>query len=251
MRRDRFFLPNQDDVIRDPGLINKIARVLRVREGDEVSFFDGQGKEFTATVEAIAKKEIRLSDVARSAEQASLAVRLTLAFSLIKGQKVDIALQKCTELGIDAFVPFLSDYSNMGEPGDAKTEHFKGVIEEATAQSRRLWMPSFSECVSFDEMFTSLANFDLVVLADPYDGVTQEVYAEKVRAVRGLSTSSGTASSICFLVGPEGGFSDREVSLFSALPNAVRLSFSSFMLRAETAAIFITGLTALILDKQA
>jgi 16S rRNA (uracil1498-N3)-methyltransferase len=242
MRRDRFFLPHAQQVITDPDLVNKIARVLRVREGDEVCFFDGQGHEFTACVHAIGKKEIRLKDIVESAVQEAPAVRLTLAFSLIKGQKVDIALQKCTELGIDAFVPFLSDFSNMGEPGDAKQEHFKGVIEEATAQSRRLWMPSFADCVSFDEMFARLSSYAMVVLADPYEGVSQDAYAERVRAVR--------SGAICFLVGPEGGFSDDEVARFLALPNVVRLKFSSFMLRAETAAMFVTGLTALILDKR-
>lgn len=241
MRRDRFFLPGNDPVIRDADLINKIARVLRVREGDEVCFFDGQGKEYTATVAAIAKKEIRLADIKESAAQPASPVSLTLAFSLIKGQKVDIALQKCTELGVDAFVPFISEFSNMGEPGDAKTEHFKGVIEEATAQSRRLWMPHFSECISFDELYARLSAFSMVVLADPYDGISSAAYAEKLSAIE--------SGSICFLVGPEGGFSDREVAAFTALPNCVRLTFSSYMLRAETAAMFVTGLTALYLQK--
>ena len=71
-----------------------------------------------------------------------------------------------------------------------------------------------------------------------------------MRARHAVPLQANPNPSVCFLIGPEGGFSDSEVALFVKLPNAVRLKFSSFMLRAETAAILITGLTALILDKQ-
>lgn len=243
MRVDRLYFPNINNLlIEDKNLVNKIKNVLRKRAGDSLVLFDGQGKEYQSQILKLEKRSIQLAAATKLKEIENSSIELHLAFSLIKSQKVDILLQKCVELGIDEFHPFISEYSNMKEPGQAKVEHFKHVIEEATAQSRRLWLARFNNVISAEALLESFCNFDFIILADPYETIGEE----ELR----LMVKSKEAAKILFLVGPEGGFSSSEIEKFSAHKNLIKYKFSNFVLRAETAAIVLSAMLANLIDKK-
>lgn len=240
MRVDRLYFPNIGNLhIDDKNIVNKIKNVLRKRQGDELIIFDGKGTEYKVCIAKLDKRSIQLDSLEQVTTQEKAAIQIHLAFSLIKSQKVDIILQKCVELGVDEFYPFISDYSNMKEPGQSKVQHFEHVIEEATAQSRRLWLAKFNEVKNTASLEDNFASYDLIILADPYD--TQELKSQ----LKALSKGK-----VLFLVGPEGGFSPDECKRFSSYPNLIKYKFSNFILRSETAAIVLTAQIANIIDKK-
>lgn len=243
MRKDRFYYPQIDElVISDKNIINKIKNVLRKKAGDELIIFDGNGKEYWTTIAKVEKRSLVLGPLKEFQKQDKSKVELHLAFSLIKAQKVDILLQKCVELGIDEFHPFISEYSNMKEPGQAKISHFEHVIEEAAAQSRRLWVAKFNNVLDSKSLEESFSSYDFIVLADPYETVEED----ELKAM----FNSKESAKILFLVGPEGGFSPDELQRFSSCSNLIKYKFSNFVLRAETAAIVLTAQIANLIDKK-
>lgn len=243
MRQDRFYYPNIDDLlITDKNLINKIKNVLRRRVGDEFIVFDGVGKEYNVCIEELSKKAVKLQllDIVASSEKSS--AELHLAFAMIKAQKVDLILQKCTELGVDQFHPFVSEFSNIKEPGKAKVQHFEHVIDEACAQCRRLWLPRLNTVTDTSSIVAKFDDYDLLILADPYETISRIELQQKIAGLQ--------KAKVLFLVGPEGGFSPKELELFSSHKNIVKYKFSNFVLRAETAAIVLSAEIANMIDKK-
>jgi 16S rRNA (uracil1498-N3)-methyltransferase len=183
-----------------------LARVLRLRPGDELTASDGAGRwrrcRFGAPLEPVGAIE---RDEAPQPE-------ITIAFALVKGERPELVVQKLTEVGVDRIVPFVAERSVVQwDDGKATRNHARlvTVAREAAMQSRRTWLPAVEPVTTFDDLAS--------------------------RAGAALADGGGlppTLTHPVVLVGPEGGWSDRERS--EGLP-VVRLAPT--VLRAETAAI--------------
>jgi len=188
-----------------------LVRVLRLRPGDPLTVADGAGRFRPAA----------LTDgpaVAPTGEVRAMARReptVTVGFALVKGEKPELVVQKLTELGVDRIVPFRADRSVV-RWDDAKAakalERLRAVAASAAAQCHRADLPVIDPVTSLDAL---LARDDLGPLA---------------MADRGGEPPSLDRPTV--LVGPEGGWSDREL----ALPTA-RVALGGHVLRAETAAV--------------
>ena len=225
-----------DAVAEGPRLIrdeayHHLARVLRARVGDEVVVFDGEGREAEARVTRIWPTEILLHvGSVRAAPAAPVAI--TLIVALLKGEKMDLVVQKAVELGASRVVPFASERAVPrleGQRGTSRAERWRRIAQEAARQSGRADVPQVDAPVGWEGLF-SLAHAEpdrRPLLLDPDE-----------RELR-LGAASSGVSRLLLVVGPEGGFSPEERQ--RAVDNGfLPVALGPFVLRTET-----SGLAAL------
>jgi len=202
--------------------------VLRLKAGDEVYVFDGQGREFRCTV-VNAKRdsaELRIEAEVEPAKPESN-LQLNLCVALLKGEKFDLVVQKATELGATRVTPLVTRYADihLRDTGDAakRVSRWQRIALEAAKQSGRAFVPEIGLPAAFDEVLVA----DRGVMFSERDGDALE------------SLMSGPPpESVTALIGSEGGWSDEEIEAARAR-NFHVVTLGGRTLRAETAAITV------------
>lgn len=220
MRLHRFFIGSgieleHDFWLHDKRLINQWYKVLRFQAGQQVVLFDGLTHDRLYKITEITDREAHLQHVT-DFERKVPGREIHLFFSLLKKDKNDWILQKCTELGVSHFVPLLAERS---EKTGFNVERAEKILIEAAEQCGRSDIPSVREPVLVQ---TAL---------DEFQGKMQLFICEQDAEGAELSLDQAGV-----LIGPEGGWSDREKQLFkdNSLPH---LNLHDFTLRAETACV--------------
>jgi 16S rRNA (uracil1498-N3)-methyltransferase len=240
-RRFRIHLDNiqgQQAIIDDPQEVRHIHNVLRLGEGDPVILFDGEGKEYQASIVRITQEKVILS---LKPEAASVPmespVRIILGVALLKAPKFDWLLQKVTELGVSEVVPFSSSHV-VPRWGEGQTESRRArwgkIAAEAAKQCGRAVIPKIHPLHPFGE-----------VLAFDWGQATKILLWEKEKA-GSLGETVAHSSEVLVLVGPEGGFSDEEARQAQAA-GFQPVHLGPRILRAETAGIAIIALLQFML----
>jgi 16S rRNA (uracil1498-N3)-methyltransferase len=195
------------------------ARVVRVRENEEVEVFNGRGASFVATYTTEGLQ------IVREAPDREARVALHLAMSIINLDKFDIVLQKATELGIRSIIPLVTDRVEIrAERYRGKAERWRKIVFEGVKQSGRAVIPIVEEPQTFDEIIKR-------------DGMKIIFDADAE------TTPQQVSDAVTLFIGPEGGWSERELQLARECGCAFeRLGIRR--LRAETAAIVATALVA-------
>lgn len=198
------------------------VRVLRMREGEAITLFDGTGGEVPATLTQIGKRDVLATTSAHLAIEREMLRSITLYPSLIANDRFDWLVQKATELGVAAIQPTFSERSQR-IPGDVekRSEHWRGVAIAACEQCGRNQIPKIHAPVTLSDALAAIGTQSLILL-------DAEGAADK-----SLST---TTSSCAVFIGPEGGFSPSELDVLRKRCDH-RLRLSPTVLRAETAAI--------------
>ena len=234
MTRRRFFAPpsafnfGKRTVTLTSDEARHLREVLRLKPGDEVQVFDGEGKEFRAAVSQarreFAELEIRNEIDAMRPESP---LELTLAVALLKGEKFDLVVQKGTELGVKRFIPLVTRHADikLRDESDAakRVARWQRIALEAAKQSGRAVVPE----VTLPLPFASIIRENSCLLFSERGG--QPLSAD-------LQTMSITA-----IIGSEGGWSDEELHEARAAGVAV-VTLGGRVLRAETAAIATAAL---------
>jgi len=201
-----------------------LQRARRVRAGEIVTVADGYGRWRAYRVEQAAAGRVELEATTLLAHEPHLSPRLTVACSLTKGQKPELAVQKLTELGVDRIM-LVEAARSVVHWDDTKTAtafaRLERVAREAAMQSRRARIPVVDGPVAPAE----LGRFPGLVVAGPG--------GEPASALP-VPPADEQGSEWVVAVGPEGGFDDDELRAFGTAP---RLAVGPFVLRAETAAI--------------
>ena len=137
----RFFLPAHTRTVSPIAITGPearhIASVLRLKPGQTVEFFDGQGAVYTAILEKTTKNQVTATITGLWQECVGYASPLTLAQCLLKGKKMDLLVQKATELGVQAFLPVASQYCENHGDRDHQAERWQRIMIEACKQSHR------------------------------------------------------------------------------------------------------------------
>jgi 16S rRNA (uracil1498-N3)-methyltransferase len=248
----RFFvesLENSDMQLSTPGLVNQIGRVLRMRVGELIALFDGQGGEAMYKIAKIEPKVIELQYI-ESTEPNILNKEVYLAWSLLKKDKNDWVLQKCTELGITRFLPIVTERT---EKTGFDIDRAQKIVVEASEQCGRHDIPSVAEPASigsvverltevavkyYADMFSKSDPFFLPLRNDSGEGQSPAGSVTGGRLVLGGQKNRPdlpTNAQLVF-VGPEGGWSDKERAYF-AEQGIQAIGLGQFTLRAETACI--------------
>ncbi|MEA2570849.1 MAG: rRNA (uracil1498-N3)-methyltransferase [Acidobacteriota bacterium] len=196
--------------------LHHAMRVVRVREGEAIELFDGRGNGAAAIIEKIEPFSARITDLVPSRESP---LAIDLAMSIINLEKFELVLQKATELGVRAIVPLITDRIEIRvERFRGKAERWEKIVFEAVKQSGRSVVPRLEAPATFD---------DVVVR----EGL-RVVYDADVEP----STALTNVVAATLFIGPEGGFSEREVAL-ARDAGAAFARLGPRRLRAETAAI--------------
>jgi len=200
-----------------------LASVLRCKEGDELVIFNGAGDCFKTEISKAGKKEVIADVLEKFPCNPESPVNITLVQSLLKGEKMDLVIQKTTELGVREIVPVVTERSQLRET--RKTARWQKIAEEASRQSGRTVIPVVHEPVFFQGIFTGNDLKGFIFYEE-----------EGVRLSDSVSSFISHPSSLFIVIGPEGGFTKEEVELAKE-KGLVAASLGKRILRAETAAI--------------
>jgi len=199
-----------------------MAMVLRLKSGQTVEFFDGNGSVHTAVLKVVDKHRVVAEVVETRWEEEILQSPLTLAQCLLKGKKMDLLVQKATELGVQTFQPLISQYcENRGERNPV--ERWQRIMIEACKQCHRTTPMTIAPVTPIGEADFSAFDYRLVAWEEEQSAPLPTDFI-------------GQPGSICLLLGSEGGLHGTEIAALQ------QQGFSAFslgprILRGETAAL--------------
>lgn len=197
---------------------------LRLVKGEMITATDGRGKVYQVVIEQGRRRRVmgRILD-ARSVAEPRPAI--TVFQGIIKPSNMEVALSKCAELGISAFVPVVSEFS-VGGLGPGRLERLRRIAAEAMKQSLGAYLARVDEPTAFENALERSGRFDSLLVA--WEGERRG----RLASVAVLEDADDTA----LWIGPEGGFAEKEIEALLNL-GAVTFSLGDRRLRAETAAI--------------
>lgn len=220
----------------DGDLFHHIVRVLRLSPGDAVSLVDEKGREHSGVIDQVAKEWVAVK-IAMSVEPPGTDTdtpRITICQAIPKGEKIDLILQKGTELGAHDFWLFGGRRSVVRvreDQRDDKLERWNRITSEAARQCDRRTIPAVSWFPTAVEA-ADASDHDLRLLL--WEG-------ERERGLKGVLEDAARPASVVVAIGPEGGFDPLEVRHF-ARHGFQPISLGNRILRTETAAIAITAI---------
>ncbi len=205
-----------------------LSRVLRVRVGQE--FDIGTGEEVRrGTVSSVADDRIEF-ELGEKVE-ATASAPITLLLAVFKFDRMEWAIEKCTELGVATIIPVIASRTetHLAQAAAKRVERWRRLALSASEQSRRTSPPQIADPLKLKSALAQQAS-------------TKIVLAENERGVTLLDLLSSEASSVALAIGPEGGWTSSELAMFKEA-GWQSASLGSTILRAETAAIAAVAVT--------
>jgi len=215
----------------DPQASSHLARVLRMQVGDLCTLFNGDGNEYQGAIAQLEGKKqvaVTINQVNEASRESPLATHLGLVMS--RGDRMDYAIQKATELGVHAITPLTSERCELklkGNRADKKIQHWQQVSISACEQCQRNKVPTIYPATDINE-WIKVRNEQLKLVLHH-------------RASKPLQSFAET-KEVALLIGPEGGLSEREIDL-AETQEFHSVLFGPRVLRTETAPL--VALTAL------
>jgi len=213
-----------------------IGKVMRSKPGDEFIVSDGVAREALVKIVSIEPGEVMAEIVSQLEQAGEPWLQVTIAQSLPKGDKMETVIQKCTEIGAAAFLPFISERTVVQydmKKEEKRTQRWRKIAKEAAEQAHRSKIPAVVSPISWRELLATVADFDLVCLC--YEQENGQGLRDALRPfVAGLETEK--PYRIAVVVGPEGGFSEAEVTT-AVEAGVVSIGLGRRILRTETAAM--------------
>jgi len=204
-----------------------LGRALRLAVGEEISVFNGEGSEWSATISSMTKNTATLS-LGESHEAGSESpLKIHLVQGISRGERMDFVVQKATELGVKRITPVLTEYGvvKLDAPrAEKRRDHWQSIAASACEQSGRTRLPLIDAPMA---------------LKDWFGHKTTDVDAELILtpgATTSLASVAAPETKVCVLIGPEGGFSHVEYE-DAALAGFTAVSLGPRVLRTETAAV--------------
>lgn len=217
-------LVSNQEIALDKEASHHIARVLRMQVGESLIIFDGKNKQYAAEIVNISKQTVTVLLGQEVAGKVESPIELCLVQGIAKGEKMDWIVQKAVELGVTAIYPLQTERGNVrlsAEREDKRIAHWQKVVISACEQSGRIRIPTLHPILSLREYLAAKSADENVFILTPHESGS-------------LSEASNKRYSV--LIGPEGGFSQQEITL--ALDAGCKpLNLGPRILRTETAAV--------------
>lgn len=220
----------EGDIVRitEKSDVNHLKNVFRMKIGDELRVVDGK-YEYFCKILTLEKREVSAEISERKEDSYSPAIKVDAALGILKNDKMDLVIQKLTEIGINKIIPMVTSRTIVKLKG--KKDKWDTVSRESLKQCQGIKLMEITAPVKIKEI--NYSDYDLIIL--PYE------CAENTRVKDVLENFGKIPKKILYLIGPEGGFSEEEVSLM--MENGARVvTLGKRILRAETAAIVVGGI---------
>lgn len=235
----RYFIEQQfnDDVVSIIGDdAHHITKVMRMREGDEIIIVECEKVAHICTISSFNEQAVIVRQTGRTISSPELPIHVTIACGLPKGDKLDLIVQKGTELGMYTMQPFEAARSIVKwdtKKGKKKIERLQKIAKEAAEQSHRMHIPNVLPVISFAQLVKSCENYDVVFVADEEDAKVEE----RTRLVDKLKKVYD-CKSMLVIFGPEGGIARNEAEKLREA-GVITTSLGPRILRAETAPLYM------------
>ncbi len=216
-----------------------VVSVIRCKKDDEITVFDGRGRSYLAKIAGIQKKSVSIDIIQEFMIDTESSANLVLCQGILRGEKMDLVIQKTTELGIKQVIPLISGCCQVKET--RKTPRWRKIAEEAAEQCGRSVVPGISEPQKFADFFeTSIsAESPQGIIFWERGGLSPDVALEKI---------GPTEAPLFLCIGPEGGFMQSEVEMAESR-NFLRATLGPRILRAETASMVAVALVQFLAEK--
>lgn len=220
--------------------VKHIYKVLRLNEGEEVVLNNCQGTEYLGKINSINKNEVIVDIIEKLDTNNESDIKIHLFQGLPKGQKMDLIVQKGTELGINEFIPTITQRVDVKLKGEfKKLDRLNRIALEASKQSKRSIIPKVKEVVNFYEAMLQLNDMDLVLV--PYENAENFGIKTLMRQLREENADLSYIHNVGIVIGPEGGFEEEEITALSK-QGAYIVTLGKRILRTETAGFTATAL---------
>jgi 16S rRNA (uracil1498-N3)-methyltransferase len=214
-----------------------LARVLRAQAGMQADIVAG-GRVYHATIASVSPEEVVFTLHEEIAAEAALPI--TLLLSIFKFDRMEWAIEKATELGVASIVPVIARRTekHLAEAAGKRLERWRRLAHEAAKQSRRADLPLIEEPIALTARLQQSSTAQQILLAEDERKITL-----RQRIETALASTSSDLPNFELAIGPEGGWTAEELSLF-AKHNWQSASLGPRILRAETAAIAAIAIAA-------
>jgi len=224
--RDSF---TEDSVTIQGEDVKHMYKVLRLGSGDKISINDCMGREYIGEIVDISKTEVNVKLIEEIDLNNESPLNVSLYQGLPKSAKMDLIVQKATELGVKKITPIITDRvvvkSDLGE--FRKTDRWRRIALEACKQSKRSFIPQVETPIEFQSLLLELKDIDLIVV--PYEN-------EEGKGIKAMmkEISDEDIKTAAVVIGPEGGFEEVEIEKLKAI-GAHIITLGPRILRTETA----------------
>ncbi len=216
---------------------NHISNVLRKKPKDIIGLSDKKGFFYRAVIEKISKKRVEVAITEKFSSKSEPKIGITLCQAFLKAKKMEKTICSLTELGITAWIPFLSERS-VSHPDKEKIKsriaRWKKIADESVKQSKRAKPPLIYPLLSFEETLqtSSLTRCKKIIF---YEKTGADFSMDKIGYI------NYDNKNIFVLIGPEGGFTEKEVDL-AEKAGFLQIGLGPRILKSETAAIAVVSI---------
>lgn len=217
-----------EDLKLDSGDISHITSVMRMKVNDKFEMVNN-GNVYTCKITNISKKEVSYEVVDQYTISNDKNFKVVIASALIKEQKMDYLLQKATELGVDEIIPIVTERTivKIDKKIENKINRWTKIMKEASEQSHRASIPKISSITTIKELLK--CEYDIKIFCNT---------KENDKNIKKVLQDHTKFDTILVVVGPEGGFTDKEVDLL--IKNGfISTTLGANILRAETVPLYI------------
>jgi 16S rRNA (uracil1498-N3)-methyltransferase len=236
----KFFIP-KDNIVGNTAIIEgedvkHIYKVLRLEVGDTVNINNCDGEEYLGQIEDIGKKQVTVKCIEQLTLNNESSIEVYLFQGLPKSSKMDLIVQKATELGVKEITPIITERvvvkNELGE--FKKLDRWNRIVLEACKQCKRSLIPKVNTPLEFEQLLDFLKSMDLIVV--PYEN--EENYG--IKNIMN-SISKNNVKKIAVIIGPEGGFEEEEINKLKVLGASV-VTLGPRIFRTETAGFVCVSL---------
>ncbi|MBR9647883.1 16S rRNA (uracil(1498)-N(3))-methyltransferase [Clostridium tyrobutyricum] len=216
--------------------VRHIYKVLRLKPGDKVSINDCCGEEFLGSIKTIDREQVQVEILEKLNLDNESNIDIYLFQGFPKSSKMDLIVQKATELGVKGITPIFTDRvvvkNKQGEL--KKVDRWNRIVKESCKQCKRSIIPKVNNPMEFKNIQQLLKNIDLIIV--PYEN-------EQNTGIKNLAQNidKNKIESIGIIVGPEGGFAEEEINTLKDI-GANIVTLGPRILRTETAGFVCTSL---------
>jgi 16S rRNA (uracil1498-N3)-methyltransferase len=213
-----------------------IARVLRMGPGERIVLLDKEGGRYQAVIKAVDRHQVLVTLERAIPAPSPSSVHITLCQALLKSHPMDLVVEKSSELGVDRILPYIAERTVVKVDRDrshGKVRRWQEIAQSAAKQSDRAIPADIRPLCTFEELLSTLREEPALKIL---------LWEQEIaRSLRDLLRSGSPASRVVAMVGPEGGFTEREVEE-AVEAGFVPVSLGRRILRSETAAITLVTL---------